>query len=107
MIFKTAIRYIAGHGRLWDKIIKLLSLHPWCRMIWLNLRKQLISPVVDDERLEATSRLRFDPVLENEAQDSAGHLEEPVFAFCLEVELYIMVHLQEKENGEKDGIGRQ
>ena len=62
---------------------------------------------MDDERLEATSCLRFYPVLENEAQDSTGHLEEPVFAFCLEVELYIMVHLQEKENGEKDGIGRQ
>ena len=76
-------------------------------MIWLNLLKQLISPVVDDERLEATSRLRFDPVLENEAQDSTGHLEEPVFAFCLEVALYMGLHLQEKENGEKDGIGRQ
>ena len=44
---------------------------------------------MDDERLEATSRLRFDPVLENEAQDSTGHLEEPVFAFCLVVELTI------------------
>ena len=105
MIFKTAIRY--SHGRLWDKIINLLSLHPWCRMIWFNLLKQLISPVVDYERLEATSRLRFDPVLENEAQDSTGHLEEPVFAFCLVVKLYMMLHLQEKENGEKDGIGRQ
>ena len=56
--------------------------------------------------MEATSRLRFDPVLENEAQDSTGHLEEPVFAFRLE-EIYMMLHLQEKENGEKDGIGRQ
>ena len=52
---------------------------------------------MDDERLEATSCLRFDPVLENEAQDSTGHLEETVFAFCLEVELYEVAPPEEGE----------
>jgi len=43
---------------------------------------------MDNEGLEATCGLRFDPVLEDEAQDSTGHL-------------------QQKENRQKDGIGRQ
>jgi len=44
--------------------------------------------VVDDECLETTGGLRLDPVLENEAQDAAGHLKQ-------------------EKNGQKDGIGRQ
>ena len=33
-----------------------------------------VIPVMDNEGLEATCGLRFDPVLEDEAQDSTGHL---------------------------------
>ena len=81
----------------------------------------MITPVVDDECLETTGGLRLDPILENEAQDAAGHLSlrcEQIRKLSIQqrkgrtpwlclLHLIVREHLKQEKNGQKYGIGRQ